>query len=103
MEAPGWSKAIFLSWIVEIRRHPLTGIGGLAAGSAYLSLTSALDRVSQNRHSIVAASPDWHRWGSVLFGILGLPLLIYLMGKLQAPHKQGGVFIFSFFGGAVLA
>jgi hypothetical protein len=91
-----------MGWIAEIRRHTFVAIGGFAVGCVFLGLTSTLDHLSNERHSVLAEPPAPGQLGLTLFGVLGFALLIYLMGKLQFPRKRTGVFIFTLFGGSVV-
>jgi hypothetical protein len=101
-----WSKADFFGMIAEFRQRPFLAFAGTAVGIICGLFTTWLDQISKERTSVLHKVPFSAFQNPIVFGLVGIVVLILVIGGIQVERferKGSAVFLFSFFGGSILA
>ncbi|HEV2135035.1 MAG TPA: hypothetical protein VGR47_12425 [Terracidiphilus sp.] len=100
-----WSKAGFFELIAEFRQRPFLAFAGTAVGVTCGLFTTWQDQISRERTSVLHKVPFHVFQNPIVFGLIGIAMLVFVMGTIKVERERMGaaVFLFSFFGGAILA
>ena len=92
-----WSKSNFLDWCSEWRRHWVLAVCAASCGVLYRLLLFKQVALRGARNSVLSPAPQAADIPYFVIDLLGIPFLIWFLGKIQDPHKRLIVLMFSFF------
>jgi hypothetical protein len=97
MQLKEWSESNFLDWCAEWRRHWILAVCSLLSGVLYRLLLFKLVSLRDARSSVLSPAAKATNIAYFVIDLLGIPFLLWLLGKIEDPHKRLIVLMFSFF------
>ena len=102
MQLEEWDESNFLAWCSEWRRHWILAVCSLLSGVLYRLLLFKLVALREPRSSVLSPAAKATSIPYFVIDLLGIPFLLWVLGKIEDPHKRLIVLMFSFFLGMSL-